>query len=116
MGAAFNEAIQTGFADSNPYDGITPGEVNIWAPDSYHASPYGYYLEALTEFYDVTGENPELFGANDLLASEIGIDPAQATLLQEFAAGEPLLVPEPASAAAVAVGLLGLVWMRRRRT
>ncbi len=115
VGAAFNEAIQTGFADADPYDGITPGEVNIWAPDSYHASPYGYYLEALTEFYSVTGEDPEMFGAGDLLASEIGIDPAQAVLLQDFAAGEPLVVPEPASVAFIGVGLLGLVWMRRRR-
>ena len=114
VGGAFNEAIQTGFADADPYNGIDPGKINIWAPDSYHASPYGYYLEALTEFYSVTGENPDMFGANDPLASGIGLTPAQATLLQQFAAGAPLLVPEPTSVAGLAVGLLGLMWMRRR--
>ena len=115
VGAAFNQALRTGFADTNPYDGISPGTVDLWAPDNYHASPFGYYLEALTEFSDVTGESPTMFGAGDLLASEIGIDPAQAALLQGFAAGEPLLVPEPASIAGFVAGLLGLAWMRRRR-
>ncbi len=114
VGAAFNQAIQSGLADANPYDGIDPGKINIWAPDSYHASPYGYYLEALTEFYSVTGENPTMFGANDPLAAAIGITSTQAALLQGFAASNPELLPEPASVMAVGSGLLGLLWSRRR--
>lgn len=114
VGAAFNEAIQTGFADADPYDGIDAGKVNIWAPDSYHASPYGYYLEALTEFYSVTGESPTMFGANDPLAAALQITPTQAVALQDFAADNAELLPEPASLAAMGAGLLGLFWSRRR--
>ncbi len=54
MGAAWNQAIQQGIADPNPYDGITPGQLNLWAPDNYHGSAAGYYLEALTIFGNVT--------------------------------------------------------------
>lgn len=113
VGAAFNEAIQTGFADSNPYDGIDPGKINIWAPDSYHASPYGYYLEALTEFYAVTGLSPTLFGANDAVAQAIGITGSQALVLQGIAGDNRLLVPEPASLVMLFGSLAGLAWTRR---
>ena len=115
VGAAFNQAIQTGFADANPYDGIDPGKVDLWAPDAYHASPYGYYLEALTEFYSVTGESPTQFGANDPLAAQIGITPQQAAQLQAFAADNGELLPEPVSLVVMAAGLTGLPFTRRRR-
>ena len=114
VGAAFNQAIQTGFADSNPYDGIDAGKVNIWAPDSYHASPYGYYLEALTEFSAVTGLSP-LFGASDPVAAAIGITGAQAARLQQIAADNRLLVPEPASLLTLLGGLVSLLAVRRAR-
>ncbi len=115
VGAAFNLAIQTGFADDNPYNGIDPGKIDIWAPDAYHASPYGYYLEALTEFFSVTGENPTMFGADDPLAAALGITPTQAVLLQDFAADLHVVVPEPATIACLGMGLLGLIGIKRRQ-
>jgi hypothetical protein len=73
-------------ADPNPYDGIQAGQVNLWAPDSYHASVHGYYLEALTIFGNVTGRDPRVLGDSDPVARELGIVPATAGALQRFAA------------------------------
>lgn len=114
VGAAFNQAIQTGFAAVNPYKPIPAGKVNIWAPDSYHASPFGYYLEALTEFLAITGEDPRMLGGNELAAAAIGINASQAVILQNIAYDNELLLPEPAAIAALAPGLL--VLLRRRRS
>jgi hypothetical protein len=50
VGEAFNCAIARKIADPNPYDGLAPGQINLWANDHYHASNEGYYLEALTVF------------------------------------------------------------------
>src|SRR3546814_822429 len=46
VGQAFNCAIQAGFADPNPYDGIAYDQLDLWSYDHYHASIAGYYLEA----------------------------------------------------------------------
>ncbi len=54
VGDAFNRAIISGFATANPYQGTAPNQINLWATDSYHASSFGYYLEALVAFGDVT--------------------------------------------------------------
>lgn len=88
VGQAWNRAIAGGLADPNPYDGITPGQVNLWAPDHYHGSAHGYYLEALTIFGNVTGRDPRSLGANEPIARDIGIDAATAGALQEFAAAQ----------------------------
>lgn len=115
VGAAWNEAIQTGFADDNPYDGIAAGKVNLWAPDAYHASVYGYYLEALTMFGDITGVDPRSLGGGERVAADLGISPGQAQALQQFAFNQLAVeVPEPAGAVPLAAGLLGLAWFRRR--
>jgi hypothetical protein len=88
VGQAWNRAIASGLADDNPLDGIDPGKVNLWAPDYYHASVYGYYLEALTIFGNVTGRDPRSLGANETVARDLGISPAIAASLQHVAAAQ----------------------------
>jgi hypothetical protein len=88
VGQAWNRAIASGLADDNPLDGIAPGKVNLWAPDAYHASVYGYYLEALTIFGNVTGRDPRSLGANEYVAKDLGISPAIAASLQQVAAAQ----------------------------
>ena len=88
VGQAWSRAIRTGFADANPYDGIDAGKVNLWNTDHYHASVYGYYLEALTVFGSVTGRDPLSLGAGECAAADIGIAPSQALALQRIAHDE----------------------------
>jgi len=92
VGQAWNRAIASGLADDNPLDGIDAGKINLWAPDAYHASVYGYYLEALTIFGTVTGRDPRSLGANEYVARDLGIDPAIAAALQRIA-NEQRLAP-----------------------
>lgn len=94
VGQVWNRAIAAQVADANPYDGITPGQINLWAPDNFHASVYGYYLEALTIFGNVTGRDPRSLGASDAVARELGIAPKTADALQEFAS-EQLHAEQP---------------------
>jgi len=88
VGEAWNRAIAIGVADANPYDGIAAGKVNLWAPDAYHGSVYGYYLEALTIFGNVTGRDPRTLGANDAVAQDLGISAATASALQGVASAQ----------------------------
>lgn len=85
VGEAWNRAMQTGFADANPYDGIDAGKVDLWAYDHYHGSDYGYYLEALTVFGAVTGLDPRSLGAKERCAYELGISPEQAAAMEQIA-------------------------------
>jgi hypothetical protein len=85
VGQAWNRAFASGLADDNPYDGKITG-INLWAPDSYHGSVYGYYLEALTIFGNITGRDPRSLGAQDRVAKELGIDAETAAALQKIAA------------------------------
>ena len=59
-----------------PMTASTPGKVNLWAYDHYHASAYGYYLEALLEFGKVTGNDPLALDGKDRVAEALGISPA----------------------------------------
>src|SRR5690606_37689045 len=116
VGEAWNLAIAGGLADANPYDGIGAGQVNLWAPDAYHGSVYGYYLEALTIFGNVTGLDPRSLGGDEYVARDLGIDAATAIALQGFAAAQLRAeeVPEPATLAMFAT-LGGLMFAVRRR-
>jgi hypothetical protein len=85
VGEAFNCAIVQKIADPNPYDGLTPGQIDLWAKDHYHASTEGYYLEALTIFTAVTGADPRKLGRNEEAARDLKIRPQTAIKLQDIA-------------------------------
>lgn len=85
VGLAWNRAFDRRLADPNPYDGLQPGRINLWAGDSYHASSEGYYLEALVEFGAVTGADPRRLGRNEAAARELQIKPKVAVALQRIA-------------------------------
>jgi hypothetical protein len=85
VGEAWNRAIADGVASRNPYRGVAPRQVNLWADDGYHASAYGSYLAALVVFGSVTGRDPRSLGGGELAAAEIGISPAEAQALQRIA-------------------------------
>jgi hypothetical protein len=85
VGEGFNCAIKRGVADANPYDGIAENQAPLWSHDQYHASAYGYYLEALIVFAEVTGRDPRTLGRDEAAATELGIDSAMAARLQAVA-------------------------------
>jgi len=85
VGQAWNRAIRDGVAVRNPYLKIQPGQINLWASDGYHASTFGYYLEALVIFGSVTGRDPRTLGGKEIAAAELGIAPAKAIKLQKIA-------------------------------
>jgi len=85
VGQAFNCAIARGLADPDPYDGVTPGKIDLWASDHYHASTYGYYLEALTIFAAVTHTDPRKLGPAEGAARDLKISPGVAAKLQDIA-------------------------------
>jgi hypothetical protein len=104
VGQARNRAIATGVADPNPYDGIEAGKINLWARDHYHASAYGYYLEALV-FGHLTGRDPRSLGENECSGYELGLTRDEVKKLQQVAFDElaaantvtaaPLILPKP---------------------
>jgi hypothetical protein len=105
VGEAWNRAIASGLADPNPYDGIDPDKIDLWTFDHYHASSYGYYLEALIIFGNITGRDPRSLGENECSGYELGISRTQVKALQQIAYEQlarenrvtpaPLILPEP---------------------
>jgi len=95
VGEAWNLAMASGVADPNPYDGVAFGQVDLWAYDHYHASIYGYYLEALVVFGQVTGVDPISLGEKERAADDLGISKAQAVALQRIASKQ--LAAQPPS-------------------
>ncbi len=105
VGEAWNRAMASGLADPNPYDGIDADKIDLWTFDHYHASSYGYYLEALVVFGNITGRDPRSLGENECSGYELGMSPAQVQALQQIAyeqlasenrvTGAPLILPGP---------------------
>jgi hypothetical protein len=88
VGLAWNRAMDGGLADPNPYDGISGGKIDLWATDNYHASTYGYYLEALLVFGRVTGRDPLSVGVGETSIRELSLDPEIIRKLQQIAHDE----------------------------
>ncbi len=88
IGLAWNQAMNKGLADPNPYDGIAKNQINLWAVDNYHASTYGYYLEALLVFGRVTGIDPLDVGTHERAAADLKLDPAVIARLEQIAHDE----------------------------
>jgi hypothetical protein len=88
VGTAWNRAMRAGVADPNPYDGIEAGKLDLWTYDHYHASTYGYYLEALVIFGTLTGRDPRSLGELECSAFELGLSRAEARALQQVAFDE----------------------------
>lgn len=88
VGHAWIRAIDTGVADPNPYDGITPGQIDLWARDHYHASTQGYYLEALMVFGDLTGRDPRSLGDAECSAFELSVSQNEVKALEQVAFDE----------------------------
>jgi len=88
VGEAWNRAIAAGVADGNPYDGIDAGKLDLWTYDHYHASTYGYYLEALVIFGRLTGLDPRSLRRSECSAFELGLSRTEAGTLQQIAFDE----------------------------
>lgn len=107
VGEAWTEAMELGLADPNPYDGIEAGKIDLWTWDHYHASSYGYYLEALVVFGNVTGLDPRSLGENECSGYELGMSRSEVQGLQQAAFNQlakedrvqaaPLVLPKPVS-------------------
>ncbi len=108
VGEAWNRAMANGIADPNPYDGTDVDKVDLWSYDHYHASNYGYYLEALVVFGNLTGLDPRSLGENECSAYELGMSRNQVKMLQQAAYDQlasegrveanPLELPRPVAA------------------
>lgn len=107
VGEAWTRAMSTGVADPNPYDGIAFGQLDLWTYDHYHASVYGYYLEALVTFGSLTGLDPRSLGDHECSAFELGLSRQQVRALQQVAFDQlastgsvtpaPLMLSRPAA-------------------
>lgn len=99
VGEAWNRAMALGIADPDPYDGIDAGKVNLWTYDHYHASNFGYYLEALVVFGNLTGRDPRSLGENECSGYELGMSRNEIRMLQQAAydqlASEGRVTPAP---------------------
>jgi len=101
VGESWIRAMQAGVADSNPFDGIDAGKLNLWTYDNYHASTFGYYLQALMIFGSMTGLDPRSLGDGECSAYELGMSRAETKSLQQIAfdqLGSMVKTPAPPAA------------------
>ena len=61
------------------------GTISLWTYDYYHASTYGYYLEALVVFGRLTGRDPRSLGDHECSPFELGLSRQEASSLQQVA-------------------------------
>lgn len=112
VGDAFMRAISEGVADSNPYDGISPGKLNLWASDNTHASLHGAYLSATVLFRQLTGEDPRQLSVGiGSAAADLNISPTDASRLHQIAFVS--VVPEPSAFALLSISLAVASVLRR---
>ena len=85
VGEAFLRAVNDGVAFRNPY----APEGNLvdlwWHEDQFHPAKYGSYLSALVIFGQLSGIDPQSFGAGEQAARDLGIEPQHAMRLQRVA-------------------------------
>jgi hypothetical protein len=110
VGQSFLAAVQAGLATRNMYaaDALTDGLIDLWFNDGTHASVAGSYLSALVTFGTITRLNPEMFGANEIAARELGLTVRETLLLQQIAAAQLRasgFIPTPGSLALLLAGL-----------
>jgi len=116
VGLAWNRAMEIGIADPNPYDGVTPGQINLWAPENYHASNAGYYLHALVVFGMETGIDPRTLGGTEQAAFDLGLSASEAYALQVVAFDTISAVPEASTWLMMLMGGGLIGWLYRRKT
>jgi len=108
VGDAWIRAMHAGVADADPYDGVAADKVDLWTYDHYHASTYGYYLEALVVFGSVTGRDPRSLGDGECSGYELGLSREQVAALEQVAfdqlAGANAVKPAPAPASPATAG------------
>ncbi|MGY3090398.1 putative repeat protein (TIGR02543 family) [Hymenobacter sp. UYAg731] len=83
VGDAWQLAMQTGVALTNPYN-PTAGKLDLWS-NYFHASKWGSYLSACVLLYQIAGVDPRTLGAGETAAADLGIAPADAVALQQVA-------------------------------
>jgi len=121
VGEAFQRAVDMGLATEDFWgpDALTDGLIDLWFDDGTHASKFGSYLSALVIFGTLTGQDPAQFGAGEIAARDLGIDPASAVTLQRVAASQlapvaPIPLPAAGALSLAAFGLLAFAGRRRR--
>jgi hypothetical protein len=138
-GDAWITAINSHLAQLNPYLANEPaGQIDLWdsnpllacctTPIGYHPGLYGDYLDALMDFANITGVNPETLVdewnplSSTSAAAALGIDPQIAKELAFVAeatlrAGAPTIVtPLPSTWTMMALGLCSIAFLGYRRS
>jgi hypothetical protein len=90
VGDAFQMAVDTGVVKADTFykpDGTydESGLPNLWWLDRTHESVHGAYLAGLVMYGRITGLDPQNFGTLDKTFGDLGINAANALMLQKVA-------------------------------